>query len=83
MTSDTIFGPNGNHLFLFIKFQDMLGAEMNTNPAPLAPFPIDKVSQHFLFGHICAWQFIHISVPPLAALKCECIVSYESQLDKP
>jgi hypothetical protein len=43
LAADTVLQPNCDGLFLFIKFQNVLGAKMDTNTASLAPVPVDDV----------------------------------------
>jgi hypothetical protein len=43
----------GSHNFVgIIEFQDLFGAEMNTDTASLAPFPVDDVFFEFGFCHV-------------------------------
>jgi hypothetical protein len=40
LATDTICRPSWKYLIAIIEFQDILGAKMDTNTAPLAPFRI-------------------------------------------
>jgi hypothetical protein len=40
LATDTICRPSWKYLIAITEFQDILGAKMDTNTAPLAPFRI-------------------------------------------
>jgi hypothetical protein len=40
LATDTICGSSRKYFIVITEFQDILGAKMDTNTAPLAPFSI-------------------------------------------
>jgi len=40
LAADTICRPRGKYFFVVVELQDVFGAKMDTNTAPLAPFRV-------------------------------------------
>ena len=55
-TTDAVL-RTGSHYFVgIVKLQNLFGAEMNTDTASLAPFPVDDVFFEFGFCHVGSFE---------------------------
>ena len=49
--ANAVFRAGSHHLIVAVQLKHMLWAELDTDAAPLAPFPVDNVFLEFRFCH--------------------------------